>query len=95
MTSQAEELRQYNRWRRGDDDLPQPNPKELGELLDSVADRLEVLERESVESFERWHDERRKRERLEIEIEKLRRGEFICQKCGLRKNDEHPKTHEF
>ncbi|MFA7290922.1 MAG: hypothetical protein WC023_01615 [Rhodocyclaceae bacterium] len=26
------------------------------------------------------------------EIERLRRGEFICQKCGLRKNDEHPKA---
>ena len=32
---------------------------------------------------------------MATEIEKLRRGEFICQKCGLRKNDEHPKTHEF
>ena len=25
------------------------------------------------------------------EIDKLRRGEFICQRCGIRKNDEHPK----
>ena len=32
---------------------------------------------------------------METEIEKLRKGEFICKKCGLRKNDEHPKTHEF
>ena len=32
---------------------------------------------------------------LATEIEKLRKGEFICQKCGLRKNDEHPRTHEF
>ena len=32
---------------------------------------------------------------MATEIEKLRKGEFICKKCGLRKNDEHPKTHEF
>lgn len=32
---------------------------------------------------------------MATEIEKLRRGEFVCQKCGLRKNDEHPRTHEF
>ena len=46
---QCERLRQYNRWRRGDDDVQQPDPKELGELIDSVADRLEVLEREHQE----------------------------------------------
>ena len=32
---------------------------------------------------------------MATEIEKLRKGEFICKKCGLRKNDEHPKTHKF
>ena len=26
------------------------------------------------------------------EIERLRRGEFICQRCILRKNDDHPKA---
>jgi hypothetical protein len=44
--SQADQLRQYNHWRRGEDSIPYPDPKELGELLDCVADRLEVLERE-------------------------------------------------
>ena len=43
---QHEQLRKYNRWRRGDKRLKQPDPKKLGELIDSVADRLEVLERE-------------------------------------------------
>lgn len=67
--TQAEQLREYNAWRRGDDTLQQPDPKELGELLDGVADRLEVLELEHTEFFDRWHDERRKREALEMEIE--------------------------
>ena len=46
MMKQHEQLRKYNRWRRGDKRLKQPDPKELGELIDSVADRLEGLERE-------------------------------------------------
>ena len=44
--SQSDRLRQYNRWRRGEDSIPYPDPKELGELIDGVADRLEVLEQE-------------------------------------------------
>ena len=28
-------------------------------------------------------------------IEKLMRGEFICQRCGLRKNSSQSATHEF
>lgn len=62
----SERLRQYNRWRRGDKRMKQPDPTEIGELLDSAADRLEVLEREHQEYFDRWHDERRKREALEL-----------------------------
>lgn len=42
--TQSEQLRQYNRWRRGDDTVKIPNPTELGRLIDSVADRLEKLE---------------------------------------------------
>ena len=32
---------------------------------------------------------------MATEIEKLRKGEFICRKCGLRKNSEHQITQEF
>lgn len=32
---------------------------------------------------------------MAAEIDKLRRGEFICRKCGLRKNSEHPIKHDF
>lgn len=28
---------------------------------------------------------------MRAEFAKLKRGEFICQKCGLRKNDDHAK----
>lgn len=65
------QLRKYNRWRRGDCRIKQPAPKELGELLDGVADRLDVLEREHAEFFDKWHGERRKREEMAVELEKL------------------------
>ena len=71
--SQCERLRRYNRWRRGDKRLKQPDPKALGELIDGVADRLEVLERELAEFFDRWHEERRKRERLAADVERCYR----------------------
>lgn len=53
--------------------MKQPDPTALGELIDGVADRLEVLEREHVEFFERWHEERRKRERLVVDVERCYR----------------------
>ena len=72
---QYERLRQYNRWRRGEEDWAAdergPDPKELGELIDGAADRLEVLEREHQQFFERWHSERRKREALQHAAENL------------------------
>lgn len=37
-----------------------------------MAARLEVLEREHTEFFDRWHDERRKREAVELERDALR-----------------------
>lgn len=40
----AAKLRQYNRWRRGEDWAPDedgPNPKELGLLIDYAADALQ------------------------------------------------------
>lgn len=74
---QYERLRQYNRWRRGEDDWAAdgrgPDPKELGELIDGVADRLEVLKREHQEFVERWHGERRKREALADAVERCHR----------------------
>jgi hypothetical protein len=73
MISQSQQLRKYNRWRRGDERIKQPSPQHIGELLDSVADRLEVLEREHAEFFDNWHIERRKREQIEVQFEILSR----------------------
>jgi len=60
----SDRLREYNAWRRGGDG-PQPDPTELGELIDSAADRLEVLEKETATYFARWHETRRKLDALE------------------------------
>lgn len=32
---------------------------------------------------------------IATEIEKLRRGEFICHRCGLRKDSDHCSEHSF
>lgn len=61
---EAEQLREYNRWRRGAEDLDQPDPKVLGELLEAAADRLEFLEREHQWFFEQWHQAEREISRL-------------------------------
>ena len=41
----AEKLRQYNRWRRGEEDIGEtgPDPKELGLLIDFAADALNAM----------------------------------------------------
>jgi hypothetical protein len=40
------QLREYNRWRRGDETLKQPHPSKIGAMIDEAANRLEQLERE-------------------------------------------------
>jgi hypothetical protein len=71
--NQSDRLRRYNRWRRGEKRLKQPDPTALGELIDGVADRLEVLEREHRDYFDQWHAERRRREKLLSDIERCYR----------------------
>lgn len=86
--NQCEQLRKYNRWRRGDNRIKQPDPKKLGELIDGVADRLEVLEREHAEFFDKWHNERRERERLILTVENA--VAIAIKFCGIQ--GDHPKA---
>jgi hypothetical protein len=49
------QLREFNRWRRGNETLEQPHPKDIGVMIDEAADRLEQLERElEQERQDRW-----------------------------------------
>ena len=34
-------LRQFNEWRRGDEDIPQFDPREIGEAIDAAVEMLE------------------------------------------------------
>ena len=34
-------LRQFNEWRRGDEDIPQPDPREIGEAIDAAIAMIE------------------------------------------------------
>jgi len=37
-------LRDYNLWRRGDEDMDQPDPREIGEAIDSVLVAIQKVE---------------------------------------------------
>ena len=39
-------LRQFNEWRRGDEDIPQFDPREIGEAIDAAVEMIERMERE-------------------------------------------------
>ena len=41
MKELIEKLRKYNAWRRGDETIPQPAPKEVGEIIDQAIEALE------------------------------------------------------
>ena len=38
-------LRQFNEWRRGDDDIPHPDPREIGKAIDAAVEMIERMER--------------------------------------------------
>ena len=38
-------LRQFNEWRRGDEDIPQPDPREIGEAIDAAIEMIGRMER--------------------------------------------------
>lgn len=46
LSVMIEGLRLYNRWRRGDEELPQPEPAEIGRLIDGVCDSVEGVLKE-------------------------------------------------
>ena len=52
-TETAAKLRQFNEWRRGDDEaIEQPDPREIGEAIDAaiaMIDRLEAAESDALE----------------------------------------------
>jgi hypothetical protein len=38
-----EKLRSYNKWRRGDEELPQPDPREIGLWIDEICNYAEEV----------------------------------------------------
>ena len=45
-TETATILRQFNEWRRGDEDIPQFDPREIGKAVDAAVEMIERMERE-------------------------------------------------
>ena len=51
-TETASILRQFNEWRRGDEDIPQPDPREIGEAIDAAVEMIERLEAAESDALE-------------------------------------------
>lgn len=45
-TETAAKLRVFNEWRRGDEDIPQFDPCEIGEAIDAAVEMIERMERD-------------------------------------------------
>ena len=43
-TEAADILRQFNEWRRGDEDIPQFDPREIGDVIDAAVDMIERMD---------------------------------------------------
>ena len=43
-TETATILRQFNEWRRGDEDIPHPDPREIGEAIDAAVEMIERMD---------------------------------------------------
>lgn len=41
MKELIEKLKNYNRWRRGDEAVPMPHPQEIGEMIDQAIKAIE------------------------------------------------------
>ena len=39
----ATKLRAFNEWRRGDEDIPQPDPRVIGKAIDAAVEMIERL----------------------------------------------------
>jgi hypothetical protein len=50
MSETVQFLRTFNRWRRGDENLEQPCPRVVGEMIDAVCDEIEALKQERDEA---------------------------------------------
>jgi hypothetical protein len=53
MNDTIENLRKYNLWRRGDELIEQPDPKDIGIWIDEICEIAEKLERERDDYMER------------------------------------------
>ena len=41
----ATKLRAFNEWRRGDEDIPQPDPRVIGKAIDAAVEMLDRMEK--------------------------------------------------
>jgi len=72
MSDTIENLRKYNLWRRGDELIEQPDPKDIGIWIDEICEIAEKLERERDEA-------REERDKMQTELEMWLDGNIMHQ----------------
>ena len=74
-------LRQFNEWRRGDEDIPQFDPREIGEAIDAaiaMIDRLEAAESRLHEVAVVCATAEQERDELRAELKEVRYGVAVA-----------------
>jgi len=69
MNDTIENLRKYNLWRRGDESIKQPDPKDIGIWIDEICEIARKLERERDEARQQIDDYRERHDLLPISWE--------------------------
>jgi len=46
-------LRQFNEWRRGDEDIPQPDPRKISEAIDAAVEMIDRTAKTELEIRDR------------------------------------------
>ena len=81
-TETATILRQFNEWRRSEDEtVEQPDPREIGEAIDAaiaMIERLEAAEKSDAESIAMYRKARDERDALRAKIEAMERQEPVA-----------------
>lgn len=75
MKTLVEKLKNYNRWRRGDDSIPQPSPKEVGEMIAQAIEALKAY-------LKQMEGEKEHPKQLPDIMNKIQSFTHICKACN-------------
>jgi hypothetical protein len=88
-------LREFNRWRRGDDSIPQPQPDAAGEAIDAACAGLIRMECENEELRAEAAPLRAQADILQANVEKARKRAGALYKCWIEAESERDEARQM